>query len=72
MAPRRIPVFLAALVATLTTAWASWACPNCAVGRVARQQVWEEGLATNLVIALAPFVIVGMVSLWAERIGKAR
>jgi uncharacterized membrane protein len=34
--------------------------------------VFDDGLATNLVIALVPFILVGMVSVWAERIGRAR
>ena len=68
---RRTLVCVASFVAMLATAWTSWACPNCPVGRAARQQAWEDGLATNLLIALVPFVLVGMVSLWAERIGKA-
>jgi hypothetical protein len=63
---------MASLVAILTTAGATWACPNCPAGQAARQQVCDDGLATNLITALVPFLIVGMVSLWAERIGKAR
>ncbi len=72
MTPNRALVCLASFIATLTAAWTSWACPNCSVGRVARQQVLGEGLAMNLLIALVPFIIVGIVSLWAEQIGKAR
>lgn len=67
----RMTLWMTSFVATLTAAWTAWACPNCPVGRAARQQVCEDGLATNLLTALVPFLIVGMVSVWAERIGKA-
>jgi hypothetical protein len=65
-------VWMASFLATLTAAWTAWACPRCAVGITARQQVWDDGFATNLVVALVPFVLVAMVSVWAERIGRAR
>ena len=64
-------VWSCAIVAALTTASAGWACPNCPLGRAARQQVCDDGLAQNLAIALVPFLLVGLVSAWAERIGKA-
>lgn len=64
--------WMASFLATLTAAWTAWACPRCAVGITARQQVWDDGFATNLVVALVPFVLVVMVSVWAERIGRAR
>jgi hypothetical protein len=69
---RRAAVWLASFLATFTAAGAALACPNCPVGRAARQQVCDDGLAQNLAIALVPFLLVGMVSAWAERIGKAR
>ena len=59
----------AALSSTLVTG-TTWACPSCPVGRTARQQVWEQGFAHNLLIAIAPFILVGLACLWAERIGK--
>ena len=68
----RAAVWMASFFAAFTAAGAAWACPNCPVGRAARQQVFDDGLATNLVIALVPFILVGMVSVWAERIGRAR
>ena len=46
------------------------ACPSCPVGREAREQVFNQQFGTNLLIAAAPFVVVGLVSLWAERVGK--
>jgi hypothetical protein len=57
------------LCITLITS-TSWACPSCPVGRTARQQVWDQGFAQNLLIAVVPFVLVGFACLWAERIGK--
>jgi hypothetical protein len=72
MTPARTTLWLASFVATLTAAWTTWACPNCPVGRTARQQVCDDGLATNLITALVPFLLIGAASLWAERIGKAR
>lgn len=68
----RTIVWMTSFLAALTAAWTAFACPNCPVGRAARQQVCDDGLATNLVIALAPFLLVGMVSVWAERIGRPR
>jgi hypothetical protein len=68
----RAAVWMASFFAAFTAAGAAWACPNCPVGRAARQQVCDDGLATNLVIALVPFLLVGAVSVWAERIGRAR
>jgi hypothetical protein len=58
--------------ATLTIPWTSAACPSCAEGRAARQQVCGDGFATSLITVLAPFVLVGLVGAWAERIGRAR
>lgn len=72
LSPERVAVGITSFLAAFTAASTAWACPNCPVGRVARQQVWDDGLATNLVIALVPFILVGMVSVWAERIGRAR
>jgi len=60
------------LAFTQTLSRLGGACPDCPVGRAARQQVAEDGLAANLLIAMAPFVIIGLVSLWAERLGKTR
>jgi len=44
------------------------ACPDCAVGRIARSLVWEQAFGPNLLAALAPFVVIIGVSIWAERI----
>lgn len=50
----------------------AWSCPGCPAGRAAREQVYGDGFATNLAVALAPFIVIGVVSLWADRIGRAR
>jgi hypothetical protein len=47
------------------------ACPDCVVGAAARAQVWRDDFAFNLAVALIPFVFVGAVSAWADRIGRA-
>lgn len=73
--PNPIPhrILKRALFALLLSApVVSAACPDCPVGRTARQQVLEQGFSTNLAIALAPFLFIAAVSLAAERIGKPR
>jgi hypothetical protein len=66
---RRASTALAVFGATLSGATA-WACPSCPVGRLARQQVCDQGFTHNLVIAIVPFALIGIASIWAERIGK--
>jgi hypothetical protein len=62
---------LASLVAmSLVAGGDAWACPSCPVGRAARQQLLDDDFGRNLVIALAPFLVVGLVARWAERIGR--
>ena len=60
-----------ALVTLLIAARSAGACPDCAVGRQARAQLWTDDFGLNLVLALVPFLIIGAVSLWANRIGRA-
>jgi hypothetical protein len=66
----RTIAWMTSFIATLTATLTAWACPDCQVGRAARQLVWDDGIAMNLMVALVPFVLVAMVSLWAERIGR--
>jgi hypothetical protein len=68
----RFTLRFATLASSALIASTSWACPSCPLGRSAREQVLAHGFATNLAIALAPFVVVGIVCAWAERIGDAR
>src|SRR4051794_7678425 len=42
------------------------ACPNCAIGRQARSQVWNDDFGTNLLAALLPFAVIGSVCLGFE------
>jgi hypothetical protein len=60
-------VSFAVLLAWLPT-WTetALACPRCAAGQAARQQVLE-GFSTNLAIMLLPFMVVGLLSAWLGR-----
>ena len=60
-----------ALLALLVAARTAGACPDCAVGRQARAQLWTDDFGLNLLLALAPFLIIGAVSVGANRIGRA-
>jgi hypothetical protein len=59
-----------AVHSSVTWAASAWACPSCPIGRLARQQVCEQGFTQNLVFSVAPFLVIGAAALWAERIGK--
>ena len=59
------------VIALLVIARPAGACPDCAVGRRARAQLWTDDFGPNLLLALAPFLIIGAVSVWANRIGRA-
>ncbi|MDP9151180.1 MAG: hypothetical protein M3O36_14730 [Myxococcota bacterium] len=48
------------------------ACPNCAVGRQARSEVWNDDFGKNLFVALLPFILIGAICVRAERIGRTR
>jgi hypothetical protein len=60
----------AAFCATVARAPTGWACPNCPLGKTARQQVCDQAFMQNLLLAFIPFAAVIVVALWAERIGK--
>ncbi|HEU4535119.1 MAG TPA: hypothetical protein VFS00_13420 [Polyangiaceae bacterium] len=60
-----------AFVTLLTLTRPAIACPSCETGQAARAQAWAEGFGFNLFVSIAPFVIVGAVSLWANGIGSA-
>lgn len=51
-----------ALPMVLLAAVTAAACPDCPVGREARADVWNHDFAFNLLAALAPFVLIGLVS----------
>ncbi len=42
------------------------ACPDCVPGKVARAQVWDQQLVSNLLAALLPFLVVGVVCAWVD------
>jgi hypothetical protein len=46
------------------------ACPDCSVARAARSEFWNQDFALRLGVVLAPFVIVALASVWADRIGR--
>jgi hypothetical protein len=65
----RLAAWLAWMGLALTGATAR-ACPDCDIGRVARTQFWNDNFGTNLAVALAPFVVIAIVTLWADRLGR--
>jgi hypothetical protein len=56
----------------LTSSAPIGACPGCPVGRSAREQVFQDGFAMNLLVAILPFAVVGLVCMWVERPGRVR
>jgi hypothetical protein len=46
------------------------ACPDCAVGKQARTALWDEQFAYHLVVALLPFLVVGLASYQLNGIGR--
>lgn len=57
----RVRGTLAAALATLLATDLGWACPDCAVGIVARAEVYDRDFAFNLVVAVLPFLIIGII-----------
>ncbi|HEU4410248.1 MAG TPA: hypothetical protein VFS43_33640 [Polyangiaceae bacterium] len=60
----------ASIAAALAFARPALACPDCAPGREARAQAWQDDFGFNLSVALLPFVLIGAVSAWANGIGQ--
>ncbi len=60
----------AVLMATVVGAAPAAACPRCAEGITARSEVWNSGFGFNLLVTVMPFLIIGVVSFAAERIGR--
>jgi len=46
------------------------ACPECATGIAARRSILEDNLALWLLVALAPFLVIGVLSALVHRIGR--
>jgi hypothetical protein len=53
-------------------ALAALACPRCAAGEAARLAFWENAPLIQLLIALVPFVVVGLGAFAIARLGQAR
>ncbi len=47
-------------------------CPDCAVGAAARRLVLGDDVVLHAAATVGPFLVVGLVALWAERIGRSR
>lgn len=45
-------------------------CPSCPVGETARQQVIDDGFGMHLLVAVLPFLLVGLASRWAYGMGR--
>jgi hypothetical protein len=45
-------------LAALATPTRAEACPNCAVGIQARSEVWQQDFTYNLLVALAPLLLI--------------
>ena len=68
----RSVVAVLSMGATLSLAAPAAACPNCAVGRQARNEVWSDDFGRNMVVALLPFIVIGAICVRADRVGRAR
>jgi len=48
------------------------ACPRCAAGVAAREQVIEQGLTPNLIATIAPFAAIAVACCYIERLDTER
>jgi hypothetical protein len=55
--------------ASYEAAWFS--CPRCETALAARRLVLDDGVASNAVLVVLPFVGMVLVSLWSERLGRS-
>jgi hypothetical protein len=53
------------LSSAMTLSWL--VCPDCALGRSARQELWATGLSQHLALVLLPFILTAWASLLAYR-----
>ena len=65
-----IRALAAASVYGLCTLWptAALACPDCAVGRIARSSVFDDHFAINLLMVLSPLVLLTAIVALLHRI----
>jgi len=61
---------VALLLAASANASMARACPDCAVGKQARTALWDEQFTYHVVVALLPFLVVGLVSYQLNGIGR--
>lgn len=45
----------------------SWGCPSCPTSRTVREQVFDQDFDRNLMVSLAPFLLVGWIARRFER-----
>jgi hypothetical protein len=60
-----------ALVA-LAIAPSAAACPDCALGRQMRSELWHDQFLYNFTLAALPFLLIGALCVCAEAIGRTR
>ena len=62
---RRLAYFALPLLAFHATAAA--ACPSCPLGERVRCAVLGDGLLENIGVAVLPFLVIGVLTVWAHR-----
>ena len=72
-----VNVYMRVLAAVaLCSAWtlptAVLACPDCAVGRAARESVFDEHFALNLLMLLSPLVLLTGIVVLLHRVDAAQ
>lgn len=63
---------VAALWSVCSYVGIAWACPSCPVGRAAREQVCEDSFVLRFLAVVLPFIVMGLVSVGAERFMRQR
>jgi hypothetical protein len=63
---RRLVVAAAALLLALGWVKPARACPDCAIGRQARTEVWSDDFAFHVCVTVLPFLIIGCVCIALE------
>jgi hypothetical protein len=63
---------LATLAALLAITAPVRACPSCLEGQLARGEVWNDDFATNLVVALLPFFLIGALCFGIEALACSK
>lgn len=59
---------LVSVICLLTSlAGTSSACPSCPTSLTVRDQVFDQDFDRNLMVSLAPFLLVGWIARWFEK-----